>query len=380
MNLRQSLHRKPLHIQVSEILRKKIIPRFEPGEKIDAESKLARQLGISVVTLRQSLSVLEHEGILERRHGSGTYVADRGAKQHIAVVTHITSNVRDWSFQLRVFRALGTMIRERGYQHRFYVSFDPGGEAVPLEFADELAHGRICGVAFVAMGPAPALLQALQEQSMPFAICSENYPHGVQVDYVGMVRDGTRHLLEQGCRRIALMQWFALPGEQPLADRSLEAFKTVLSEYGAPYEERWVWRAVPPDVGGAGWEQFREIWAAGETKPDGLVVTDDVLFRDVALGILDSRIQVPDQLRVITHANKGSGIGYPFPVTFLEIDPQEFAEALADGLIRLMKNEKISAPVRYIQARLLSSPCSVTSDHPSQGDFSPNQSSVTSIR
>src|SRR5258708_851500 len=104
MNLKQSLHRKSLHIQVADILRKEVIPRFKLGERIGAETKLADQLGISVVTLRQSLSVLEHEGIIERRHGSGTFVTDHVRKRFVALVMYMCSSVRDSDFQARIFR------------------------------------------------------------------------------------------------------------------------------------------------------------------------------------------------------------------------------------------------------------------------------------
>jgi DNA-binding LacI/PurR family transcriptional regulator len=127
----------------------------------------------------------------------------------------------------------------------------------------------------------------------------------------------------------------------------------VLRDRGAECNEQWVRSAVPPSVPGSGWEQFREIWSASENKPDGLLVTDDVLFRDVALGILDSRVQVPDQLEVVTHANRGSGIHYPFPVTRLEVDPNEYASHLAGTLIKRLRGELTAPRTEFIHARLI---------------------------
>lgn len=45
-----------------------------PGEAIPPESVLAKSYGVALGTLRQALSLLVSEGLLERRHGRGTFV------------------------------------------------------------------------------------------------------------------------------------------------------------------------------------------------------------------------------------------------------------------------------------------------------------------
>lgn len=45
-----------------------------PGSALPAESALAKQLGVALGTMRQSIAVLVAEGLLERQHGRGTFV------------------------------------------------------------------------------------------------------------------------------------------------------------------------------------------------------------------------------------------------------------------------------------------------------------------
>lgn len=351
MNKLRKRWEKPLYVRAAEILRKMILTSGQPGQKLESESKMAARLGVSLLTLRHAVGALAHEGLVERRQGSGTYVADLAAQRHVAIMNYAAPNIHGPAFQLRVYHLLGSVLHKRGYRHRFYVWAPAEAGAVCPDFVEETSRDRVCGAAFVAMHPAPAL-PILQEKQIPFVVTGETelpQAFGVATDFPQMVRDGTRHLLDQGCRGIALMQW----SSGRAGDRVIEAFQSALAERGAKFEPRWVRSAVPPNVPGAGWEQFREIWSAQAEKPDGLLVTDDVLFRDVALGILDSGIKVPEQLQVVTQTNKGSGISYPFPVARLEIDPQEHAEALADSLVRLMKKETASGGVRFIRARLL---------------------------
>src|SRR5213595_658093 len=48
---------------------------YEPGARL-AEEELAREFGVSRTPLRRVLSRLEGEGLLESRHGVGTFVID----------------------------------------------------------------------------------------------------------------------------------------------------------------------------------------------------------------------------------------------------------------------------------------------------------------
>lgn len=65
----------PIWYQLSQMLRADILGgRLKPGERIDAEVRLAKQHGISVIPVRQALRALEEEGLIVRHRGSGTYV------------------------------------------------------------------------------------------------------------------------------------------------------------------------------------------------------------------------------------------------------------------------------------------------------------------
>jgi DNA-binding GntR family transcriptional regulator len=68
-------HSLPLHIKIKELLARELAAgHWRAGERLPTEALLAAQLGCAVGTLRKSLSELEAEGLIERRHGSGTYV------------------------------------------------------------------------------------------------------------------------------------------------------------------------------------------------------------------------------------------------------------------------------------------------------------------
>lgn len=47
--------------------------RYRRGDQLPTEFALTEELGVSRTTVRQALSLLENEGVVEKRHGSGTF-------------------------------------------------------------------------------------------------------------------------------------------------------------------------------------------------------------------------------------------------------------------------------------------------------------------
>lgn len=67
----------PLHYQVEELMRKLIeLPKYRKGEFLPGEVELAQKLGVSRNTIRQATNKLEYEGLIIRKKGYGTKVAE----------------------------------------------------------------------------------------------------------------------------------------------------------------------------------------------------------------------------------------------------------------------------------------------------------------
>src|SRR3990172_10250368 len=67
--------RTPRYHRIAVELREKIRSGvIEPGHRLSNQRQLAREFGVTLMTLRQALDLLEREGLITRRHGRGTYV------------------------------------------------------------------------------------------------------------------------------------------------------------------------------------------------------------------------------------------------------------------------------------------------------------------
>ena len=61
--------------RLAQALRDRILQgEWAPGDVIPAESALAQSYGVALGTMRQALSLLVEDGVLQRRHGKGTFV------------------------------------------------------------------------------------------------------------------------------------------------------------------------------------------------------------------------------------------------------------------------------------------------------------------
>lgn len=70
--------RVPLYYQLEILLREKISSGFyRQGDQLPTEDELIAEYGISRITVRQALATLASEGLIERRQGRGTFIAER---------------------------------------------------------------------------------------------------------------------------------------------------------------------------------------------------------------------------------------------------------------------------------------------------------------
>jgi GntR family transcriptional regulator len=70
--------RSSLRFQLADALRDRIVDgELSPGDRLPSEPDLAKVLGVSRASLRAAITLLEEDGFVRRRRGSGTYVANR---------------------------------------------------------------------------------------------------------------------------------------------------------------------------------------------------------------------------------------------------------------------------------------------------------------
>ncbi len=72
--------RQPKYLRIHRDLSDRITSgQWAAGSPLPSQQQLAAEFGVSVMTLRQALQLLADDGLIQTRHGAGTYVAARYA-------------------------------------------------------------------------------------------------------------------------------------------------------------------------------------------------------------------------------------------------------------------------------------------------------------
>ncbi len=67
----------PLYFQLASVLREQILSgRYAMGDQVPTEAALVGEYGVSRITVRQALTMLEREGLVRREVGRGTFVTE----------------------------------------------------------------------------------------------------------------------------------------------------------------------------------------------------------------------------------------------------------------------------------------------------------------
>jgi len=339
------IKRVTLDQQVADVLRQEIVQKHRPGDKLDTVLDLAKRFEVSKAVISQAIVILAREGLLDRRHGSGLFVKDARAAKLVGILLDPDiAHPRTSHFPLKVAQLLRQFFAGHGLRTRLYMGFrEPDNDdpklTCPEFLPDVLAH-KLSGVAVVSTRVHEEWLEPLEQQGVPVVGARMDHSCPKSCDYELLAREGVRRLVRQGCRKIA-----AIGGLGDAAEGGpLEAFRSELRVQSIPVIESWIRGDLQQNIAGAGWNEFREIWMARGEKPDGLLLMDDTLLRDVSIAIMELGIRVPEQLRIVSHANKGADMFIPFPITLAQVDPQLHAEIMGTKLLQMLNTGAVAQP------------------------------------
>ena len=85
----------PYYQQLYEILRQKIIRQeWKPGDLIPGESELMDTYQVSRNTVRDVMDMLVNEGLIYRKQGKGSFIAEPSLEQMLIRIVSFTEDMR----------------------------------------------------------------------------------------------------------------------------------------------------------------------------------------------------------------------------------------------------------------------------------------------
>ena len=157
---------------LADELRRKITDKiYQAGNKLPSELELQEQFQVSRQTVRNALELLERQGLVRSRQGSGTYVVDREAEEQkkskrIAVVTTYVDN---YIFP-RIIQGIEGVLAKEGFQVQ--IAFTGNRiwkeEVILLDLLEQDLRGIIIETTKSALpNPNLPLYRRLREKGIP---------------------------------------------------------------------------------------------------------------------------------------------------------------------------------------------------------------------
>ena len=131
---------EPMYIKIHNQIKRDVENHvYKVGDRISAERQLAVKFGVSRMTLRQAIKTLEEEGILERRLGSGTYVASQKVQEKMSGIMSFTE-ITQANGQIPSSKLISYQIGKPSLSEKERLNLNPDSEVLRMErirFADE---------------------------------------------------------------------------------------------------------------------------------------------------------------------------------------------------------------------------------------------------
>ena len=131
---------EPMYIKIHNQIKRDVENHvYKVGDRIPAERQLAVKFGVSRMTLRQAIKTLEEEGMLERRLGSGTYVASQKVQEKMSGIMSFTE-ITQANGQIPSSKLISYQIGKPSLSEKERLNLNPDSEVLRMErirFADE---------------------------------------------------------------------------------------------------------------------------------------------------------------------------------------------------------------------------------------------------
>ena len=323
---------RPLYIAIADHIEHLIESReLRHNEKLPATLELSKLFGVTIATVQQGLGRLTEKGLLRRSPKLGTFVNNSKSSRRLAIAFGFNPFDMESKFYMLYYAALEKALAQKdmsGISHFGLM----GNDLIPSlnRLKTELEEGKYSGI--LAIAHSREFIAWAENQKLTSCF-TQALPDLMDSAYLGM-----KHLLERGYRRIAFISMCNGYDSWVIEDERAGIAKA-LAEKGLPSAQdailNWGERSI--DAYQKALAFFKET--PKERWPDAILCHHDVLTKGLLSALTELRIRIPQDIALLTHANKGDEFLFNIPLTRLQFDP----ERLANETVSFIESELRSA-------------------------------------
>ena len=297
---------RPKYQEIVLDLRKAItLGEYKEGQRLPSEAELVKRFSTSRITVQRALKDLQHQGLIDRRAGSGTFVkrVDRTEK---FVFGLLIPGLGETEIFEPICQGMARAGRAGGHALLWGDTTHTSGnkEQQTRELCEYYISRDVTGVFFAPVELTPNkdsvnlwVLDALEKARIPVVLldrCVFQYPKRSSFDLVGIDnrRAGytvTEHLLKHGGTQLMFL---AAPFSAPTVDARIAGFRDALRDYGCKDSDACVHIGSPDDS-----DAVRA--ALSKLQPDGFVCANDSTAAHLMRTLDQLGVRVPEEIRIV---------------------------------------------------------------------------------
>ena len=311
---------------------------WKAGELIQPEDRLAEFHKVSKGTVRRAMDELQFEGVIDRQHGRGTFVAKPSARSHVK---------QHWAMICR-------------YRHANYGDQTIAGiESLALESASDVvveyvgdSRDRFRRAVKRLLGSKVSgfMIEALPYEAKPVALYRPILEAGaplvlvrtpvaglgaplVTYNHPRIGREITQHLIETGHRRIGYVS-------SPLyyaVEQELLGYRGAIEAAGIAADERWVSleEGLSDD---RGYHATRKLLRL-KNPPTAIIALNDATAANAYRAVKEAGLRIPQDISVVASIGLGASLPGVLDPPLTVWCPGETAFRLGETAARVLQGQ-----------------------------------------
>ena len=247
-----------------------------------------------------------------------------------------------WPWILEVLRGVAEEIERSGYSLMLYTT--AAGEDSERAFMSQvIPAGAVEGLALVIPLGMVEYFERLAKGGLPVVVVDDrgHYPDlpTVATTNVDGGRAATRHLVEQGRKRIAMLNG---PHDFGCNRERLEGYKSALSEAGLRFDQR---RVIDSDFKESGGASAMRKLLDSDPQLDAVFVANDIMAFGAMRALRDAGRRVPDDVAIVGFDDiPPSALTHP-PLTTIRQPLYEMGRTAASMVMAAIRGDRIEKRV-----------------------------------
>jgi len=313
---------------------------------------IADELGVSIVTVSKALRdrpdiakatkarILEHVKRMNYRPNLMARSLVTGRSFLIGLVVPDLIH----PFFSEIAKALSATLRKKDYF--LIVSSSEGDPTLEQDEIEHMLAHRLDSYVVASCQRNPEPLRRINASGVPLILLDRSFPgfacHFIGSDNRRVGELATRHLIEQGCRRIAHLRG---PATQ-VGNQRADAFLETMQRHGLPVPEGYI---IPGGEGGGSIGEERgkkamDAVLALSPRPDAIFCFNDTVAVGAMVRAFEAGLRIPEDLAIVGSGNHHYSSKLRVPLSSVDQRAAEIGERTARTIIALLQKKTPARP------------------------------------